>query len=552
MKKRDSIAKTYKKKSNIIYIKNNFYGKTERNKKKIFIENYFNTSMNNEKNSVKNITVLHNSNSYLNSINKNINKTMIEYSPFSTDIQTGKRKINTKENASFLNIENKAVTEFKYDNNISEEEEENNKNEHLTSLANEFINNSNNLKTIDEHINNSYNEMKNWLISINLINYYDNFINNEIHDINQLISRMKSTRTKLNLNDIQTLLKIYKKGHCFRILVRLEADAGLIDTKIIKFMLNNICINNNNSAIKNKNNLKLSISQDYNNCFGCCKFNFINSSKKNDLKCFLLRYGLMDLYPNFNHNGFDLINYVILQMYSDNPINDDILENCFHIYNYEKRFIALKALETETEATVKDGKAVFSFAPIVWKIQKDSRLRLDVSGSDYPEFDLPASASSFKILFGKKTPSSIVVPDLFRTITLQGKDTAETLNDQMVNIGYGEARKGSLTSSVASLKISQNDISAYSSLYDYIQGRVPGVQVVGTSIQIRGQNSINSSTEPLILLDGVPITDLSGINPYDVKSIEVLKDAAAAAIYGSRGANGVILITTRKAGDDMK
>ena len=55
----------------------------------------------------------------------------------------------------------------------------------------------------------------------------------------------------------------------------------------------------------------------------------------------------MDLCPNFNHNGFDLINYVILQMYSDNPINDDILENCFHIYNYEKRIIVLKALETE-------------------------------------------------------------------------------------------------------------------------------------------------------------------------------------------------------------
>ena len=346
MKKRGSIAKTYKKKQNKIYLYNNFHGKTEKNKKKIFIENYINNIMSNEQNSNKNITVIHNSNSYLNSTDKFLNKSALEYSPFSTDIQTGKRQLNIMGNSKLLNMENKAVTEFIYDNSISEEEEKN-KNVNLTSLANELVNNSNNLKTIDEHINNSYNEMKNWLISINLINYYDNFINNEIYDISQLINRMKSTKTKLNLNEIESLLKIDKKGHCFRILVKLEVDSGLIDTKITNFMINNIYKkNNNNDNIKN-NNLKLSISHDYNNCFGCCKFNFINSSKKNDLKYFLFRYGLMDLYPNFNHNGFDLINYVILQMYSDNPINDDILENCFHIYNYEKRIIVLKAIETE-------------------------------------------------------------------------------------------------------------------------------------------------------------------------------------------------------------
>ncbi len=279
IKKRDSIAKAYKKKWNKIYLYNNCHCKTEKNKKKIFIENYINGCMNNEPNSAKNITVIHNSNSYLNTTNKNLNKTFGEYSPFSTDIQTGKRKLNIKENDTTLNIENKAITEFKYDNSISEEEE-NNKNEHLTSLANELVNKSNNLKTIEEHISNSYNEIKNWLNSINLVNYYDNFINNEIYDINQLINRMKSPRTKLNINDIESLLKIDKKGYCFRILVRLEVDAGLIDTKISKFMIDNIYFNNNNNAIKNKNNLKLSISHDYNNCYGCCKFNITNSSKK--------------------------------------------------------------------------------------------------------------------------------------------------------------------------------------------------------------------------------------------------------------------------------
>ena len=114
-------------------------------------------------------------------------------------------------------------------------------------------------------------------------------------------------------------------------------------------MITNINLNNNNNIKKQKKNVKLSISQDFNNCFGCCEFNFLNTSKKNDLKYFLLRYGLIDLFPNFTHNGFDLINYVILQMYSDYPINEDILENCLHIYNYEKRIQILKALEAEIQ-----------------------------------------------------------------------------------------------------------------------------------------------------------------------------------------------------------
>ncbi len=77
-----------------------------------------------------------------------------------------------------------------------------------------------------------------------------------------------------------------------------------------------------------------------------------------------------------------------------------------------------------------------------------------------------------------------------------------------------------------------------------IQGKCAGVIVRGNSIQIRGISSINLSTEPLLIVDGVEMKDVSGINPRDVKEIQVLKDAAA-SIYGSRGANGVILITLK-------
>ena len=343
MKKRDSIAKTYKKKTNKIHLYLNSHNKTEKSKsKKIILETRSNNSyIYKDENTLKNLTIIHDTNSN-SKYSKNASKTVAEYSAFSTECQTGKRKLNYHNDKNNITIvENKAVTEFKYDNSISEEE--NNKNENITSLANEFTNKSNNLKTIDEHINNNFNEIKNWLTSIDLQNLYNNFINNDIYDINQLVNRMKSYQTRLNISDIESLLKIDKKGYSYRILVKLEIDAGIIDTKITKFMLKDI---NESSTNKNRNNLKLSISQDY-NCFGCCKINFLNTSRKNDLKYFLLRYGLMDLYQNFHHNGFDLINFVILQMYSNNPINDDILENCFHIYNYEKRNLLLKALVDE-------------------------------------------------------------------------------------------------------------------------------------------------------------------------------------------------------------
>ena len=83
-------------------------------------------------------------------------------------------------------------------------------------------------------------------------------------------------------------------------------------------------------------------------------------------------------------------------------------------------------------------------------------------------------------------------------------------------------------------------------MYEYLRGRVAGVMVTPENkILVRGVNSINASTDPLILVDGVETTDLSVINPADVSSVDVIKDGSA-SIYGMRGANGVILITTRK------
>ncbi len=127
-----------------------------------------------------------------------------------------------------------------------------------------------------------------------------------------------------------------------------------------------------------------------------------------------------------------------------------------------------------------------------------------------------------------------------------GKDRQE----EMIDTGYGEVQRKNSTASVSRLEIKQG--SGYSDIYSYIRGRVPGVEVRGTSISIRGQKSIIGSNEPLILVDGVEVSDISSLQPDMVESINVLKDAASTSIYGVRGANGVIIIRTRKSADDNK
>ena len=121
----------------------------------------------------------------------------------------------------------------------------------------------------------------------------------------------------------------------------------------------------------------------------------------------------------------------------------------------------------------------------------------------------------------------------------------ESPGEQVVDIGYGKEVRKNLTSSISSVPVDKENFVPYRNIYELIEGKCPGVSVQGKSIAIRGINSINSDTEPLIIVDGSPQSNIDWINPNDVRSIDVLKDAGSTAIYGSRGANGVIIINLK-------
>ena len=117
-----------------------------------------------------------------------------------------------------------------------------------------------------------------------------------------------------------------------------------------------------------------------------------------------------------------------------------------------------------------------------------------------------------------------------------------------VNVGYGYVKRKNLVNSVSKVPMENDQNMSYNDIGEYLMGRVPGLTVIktGTTYKyiIRGISSINSQTDPLFIVDGVEVMDISYLNPRDVKSVEVLKDSSA-SIYGTRGACGVILITTR-------
>ncbi len=179
----------------------------------------------------------------------------------------------------------------------------------------------------------------------------------------------------------------------------------------------------------------------------------------------------------------------------------------------------------------------------------------DIDGN-YTLENIPSNGTLVFSFIGYKT-QKIAINGQTR-IDVKMEEDSEMLSEVVV-VGYGVQRKSDLTGSVASVKTSDALKSTPSgNVSDALQGRMAGVSVLSGSgdpsqdntIRVRGINSITAETGPLVVVDGFIGGSLQNLNPSDIASIEVLKDASATAVYGSRGANGVILVTTKNPGKD--
>jgi TonB-linked SusC/RagA family outer membrane protein len=245
-----------------------------------------------------------------------------------------------------------------------------------------------------------------------------------------------------------------------------------------------------------------------------------------------------------------------------------VSEKLKHNTDESSRVGAIKLLQIKGNVTGPEGMPL----PGVSIIIKGSALgtQTDFDGN----FSISANKGEILVIsyLGMKT-LEIVVTDLTTLNIVMTEDT--TSLDEIVVIGYGSVKKSDLTGSVSSLKGNKVQDQATFSVEGLLAGRVAGVKVIdgaqpgaGGSIQIRGSNSMLGGTEPLYVVDGIPIEpnvdaqgqDIGGsqnsainfIDPSSIKSMEILKDASATAIYGARGANGVVLITTIQGSKDKR
>lgn len=171
----------------------------------------------------------------------------------------------------------------------------------------------------------------------------------------------------------------------------------------------------------------------------------------------------------------------------------------------------------------------------------DGRYELSVPKNATLEFSYLGMSSQTLSVGNNKMVNVVMVED------------AQSL-DEMVVIGYGQVKKRDLTGAVSSLKAQEVTATPVSNVMESLQGKVAGLDMTkssgqagaGLNFSLRGNRSLNASNAPLILVDGITYGSTVDINPSDIESVEVLKDASSTAIYGTRGANGVILITTKK------
>ncbi|MCC2547164.1 TonB-dependent receptor [Hymenobacter sp. BT175] len=190
--------------------------------------------------------------------------------------------------------------------------------------------------------------------------------------------------------------------------------------------------------------------------------------------------------------------------------------------------------------------------PGVTVVVKNTTTGASTDGDGHFTLDVPAGAATLVFSYVGYLPVTLPVGEN-ATVKVRLKADQKAL-DEVVVIGYGEVKKSDVTGAIVSVKAEDLKKVPTSNVMESLQGRLPGVDITrssgaagsGVNITVRGNRSLSANNGPLFIVDGVQYNSIQDINPNDIQSMEVLKDAASTAVYGARGANGVIIVTTKK------
>lgn len=209
--------------------------------------------------------------------------------------------------------------------------------------------------------------------------------------------------------------------------------------------------------------------------------------------------------------------------------------------------IGARADETIT-GTVTDEKSEPLIGATVMVAGSNTGTATDIDG----KFSLQAKqGATLRVSYVGYTSTDVKVKGNDLKITLK-EDNA--LLEEVVVVGYGSMKRKDLTGSISTVNAKDMNVGSYTDPGQLLQGKVPGLVVVQNSdpnggvnsMTLRGASTLNQSTEPLYVVDGIPGVELNLVPPQDIESIDVLRDASATAIYGSKAANGVIIVTTKR------
>ncbi len=253
--------------------------------------------------------------------------------------------------------------------------------------------------------------------------------------------------------------------------------------------------------------------------------------------------------------GVIKVSKLLNQSFSGNNVNFELAENNTIVIKENTLFndtnLTLKATQgIQISGTVKDDSGLPLPGANIIEKGTNNGAQSDFDGN----FSLTVSSQNTVLVvsyLGYLTQEINIANQTFISVVLKGN--SQDL-DEVVVVGYGTQRKSDITGSVSSVSSKDLEKAVYTTVDQLLQGRSSGVVVTSSSgepgstssVRIRGNNSLSADNSPLYVVDGIPVGGTPQINPQDIESLEVLKDASATAIYGSRGANGVILVTTKR------
>ena len=316
----------------------------------------------------KNKNIFDNKLNNTNSINKETNKLFIAYDNLidlknigiKNDFDNNSNNMNNKYKKSSKNDRGKIKTKFRRSSagntTLSSIIAKNTEKQSLTS--NNYNNNSYssnliyggrmaNKKSLIKNIPiNVLLRLRDWLISCDLLSYYNILVENNMYDIDRYINGMQNNQIDLTYKDIEDI-GIRKPGHIFRLLLKLEIDSGILDNNLFDYILSKF-----NSSSSISNNILMTSSVAEIGCCGICHKNNYSYMKRNDcpyndIFSFLKYKGLWKFKENFLHNGFDQLEYVLLQLFSKYKFNKEIINDYFHIYSEKDKIFILNKLYQE-------------------------------------------------------------------------------------------------------------------------------------------------------------------------------------------------------------